>query len=396
MTRPLQDLRVIDLTQGLAGPYCTEQLASMGAEVFHIEPPWGGYGATLFKADEKDFERILHGTTLRNKKNLTLNLRHEKGKEILTELVKKGDVVVQNFSPGTMEKLGFGYDVLKEINPRIIYCAISGFGQTGPWRNRVSYDMIAQAATGLMSITGYPDRPPLRVGTAISDILGGIFGALGILYALHARDSITGKGQMIDCSMFDATLSVIRESVALSLSRGKALERSGNHHPLMAPSGAYRTKDGKLELIVCQTDAQWEAIMTLVGGKDILEKKWKLVERAKHADEIDDIVEKWTKTKTRDEIEAISIEHHVPCAPVMDLIEVEKHPHTKAREMFVEVDDMYGRISGILGIVPKLSDTPGGSDWGLMERGAFNEEVYASLLGFSEEKIKGLREDGVI
>ena len=394
MTRPLQDVRVIDLTQVLAGPFCTQQLALMGAEVIRIEPPWGGYSAT---ADHPvDFRRRLNGVIVRNKKNITLNLRHEKGKQIFFELVKKGDVVAQNFSPGTMEKLGFGYDVLKEINPRIIYCAISGFGQTGPWRNRVAYDTIAQAATGLMSITGYPDRPPVRVGTGISDILGGIFGTLGILYALRARDSITGKGQMIDCSMFDATLSVIQEAAAFSLTRGEPLERTGNHHPLMAPSGAYKTKDGKLEFIGCQTDAQWEAIMTLVGGKDILDKKWKLVERTKHWDELDEMTEAWTKTKTRDEIEAILIEHNIPCAPVMDLVEVEKHPHTKAREMFVEVDDMYGRISGILGVVPKLSDTPGGSDWGVMERGAFNEEVYAGMLGFSEEKIKGLKEEGVI
>ena len=396
MTRALQDVRVIDLTQALSGPFCTQQLALMGAEVIRIEPPWGGYGATVFGGHAKDFQRRLHGVVFRNKKNITLNLRHEKGKEIFFELVRKGDVVVQNFSPGTMEKLGLGYDILKEINPRIIYCAISGFGQTGPWRNRIAYDVITQATCGLMSINGYPDRPPVRVGTSISDILGGIFGTLGILYALHARNSITGKGQMIDSSMFDATLSILHGEVARSLSGSEPFGRMGNRHPLAAPCGTYSTKDAKLEFIWCQTDAQWEAIMTLVARPDILEKKWKLVERTEHWHEIDEMVEAWAKTKTQEEIEDILTEHNVPCGPVMDLVDVEKHPHTKAREMFVEVDDMYGRISGILGIVPKLSDTPGGSDWGLMERGAFNEEIYAGLLGFSEEKIKGLTEEGVI
>ena len=256
--------------------------------------------------------------------------------------------------------------------------------------------MAIQAVTGLMSITGYPDRPPLRVGTPISDYLGGLYAALGILTALHARDTLTGKGQMVDCSMFDATLSVLQDAVAESLLRGEPMKRTGNRHALACPSGAYGTKDRKLVFVTCQTDAQWEAIMNVIGRPDIVARQWNLSERANRGEEIDEMIEAWSSTKTRDEIEALLAECDVVCAPVMDIVEAEKHPHTKAREMFVETQDMFGRISGVLGIVPKLSDTPGETDWGLMKRGAFNKEVYSGLLGYSEEDMAKLKEEGVI
>lgn len=396
MVRPLENVRVIDLTQVLGGPFCTQILSSMGAEDIHIEPPWGTYRSTLFKAFPMEIQRRLFGPLFRNKKNVTLDLHSKKGKEIFLELLKKGDVVVQNFSPGTMEKLGLTYDVMKKANPKIIYCAISGYGQTGPWKNKTAYDMCIQAAAGLMSITGYPDRRPVRVGTAISDYLVGLYAALGILIALHTRDTITGKGQMIDCSMFDATLSVIQEGVAESLFRGEPMQRTGNRHVYVIPSGAYGTKDGKLEFIAVQTEAQWGTFMKLLGKEDIVAQKWTLPQRAEHGEELDEIVEAWTNTKTQQEIENILNELDIPCAPVMNLVELEKHPHSVAREMFVETDDMFGKVSGILGVVPKLSDTPGGTDWGNMERGAFNEEVYAGLLGYSEQQLDKLREEGVI
>jgi CoA:oxalate CoA-transferase len=396
MVKPLEDIRVIDLTQVLAGPFCTQQLAMWGAEVIRIEPPWGGYGTAPFEAHPIDIRRRLFGRLFANKKNITLNLRSERGKEIFLELIKRGDVVVENFSPGTMEKLGLGYEVMEKTNGKIVYCSISGYGHTGPWRNKVAYDPLIQAASGLMSITGYPDRPPVKVGSSISDYLGGLYGALGILVALHARDSVTGRGQMIDCSMFDAVLSVLHEAVAMSLFRGEPLQRTGNRHPFAVPSGAYKTKDNKLEFIGCQTDTQWDAIMNLVGRQDIAAKKWKLWERVKHSIEIDELVEAWANSKTQKEIEDLLIAQDIPSAPVMDIVEVEKHPHTVDREMFVEIEDMFGKISGILGVVPKLSDTPGGTDWGIMERGAFNEEVYAGLLGLTEKEMDELKEKNVI
>lgn len=388
---PLENVRVIDLTQVLAGPFCTQLLSTMGAEVIHIEPPWGGYAANLFRAHPLDTRRRLWGVTQRNKKNVTLNLRSEKGKEIFLKLVKKGDVVVENFGPGVMERLGLTNDIMKEANPRIIYCALSGYGQKGPWKDRRAYDPCIQAATGLMITTGYPDRRPVRTGAAISDCLGGLYAAIGILLALHARDTITGKGQMIDCAMYDASISVLVEGFA----QGK-LSRMGNRHIFAVPSEVYKTKDGKLEYITVQTDAQWETFIKTVGREDIVAEKLSLIQRVERADEVDEITQGWAGTKTQQEIEEILNEIGIPCAPVMELEEVVKHPHSAAREMFVEIDDMYGKISGVIGVVPKLSDTPGVVEWGLMPRGAFNEEVYAGLLGYSEEELAKLKEEEVI
>lgn len=396
MVKPLENIRIIDLTQVLAGPFCTQLLSSMGAEDIRIEPPWGAYGSVLYESIPLDVRRRMWGVTQRNKKNITLNLATKKGKEIFIELVKKGDVVVENFGPGVMEKLGLEYQTLKEANPRIIYCSIKGFGQNGPWKDKVAYDTCIQAAAGLLSTIGYPDRPPVRVGPAISDCLGGLYAALGILIALHARDTITGKGQMIDCAMYDATISIFVETIAHSLFDGKSLPRMGNRSIMASPSGAYETKDGKLEFIQIQTDAQWKDFLKLIGREGILAQEWSLRKRVEQAEEIDKMAEEWTKTKTQQEIEDILNELRIGCAPVIDLVELEKHPQAVAREMFLEIDDMYGKISGVTGVVPKLSDTPGSVEWGAMPRGAFNEEIFIGLLGYSEETLCKLKEEGVI
>ena len=396
MTKPLENIKVVDLTLALAGPFCTQQLAAMGAEVFSVDPPWGGYQSAVFSSFPIDFQRRLLGPLFANKKKITLNLRSEKGKGILLELVKKSDVVIQNFSPGTMEKLGLGYEVLKAANQKIIYCAISGFGQNGPWKQRLAYDPVIQATTGIMSTNGFADRDPVQVGMTISDYLGGLYAAIGILTAIHARDTITGEGQMIDCAMFDASLSVLQEGMAISLFKGESRERRGNRYPFAIPSGTYPTKDGKYEFIACQTDGQWKAVMKAIGREDIAAKELKLPERMKLVEEVDEMILAWSSTKTQSEMEEILIGSDVPCAPVLDMLEVANHPQTAARSMLGELSDMNGMINGILGVVPKLLGTPGKQEWGLMENGAFNEEVYKGLLNFSDEEIAKYKEEGVI
>ncbi len=395
MIKPLQNIRVLDLTQVLAGPFCTQQLASMGAEVIKIDPPWGSYNK-VFKGFPKDLIRRLIGANSANKKNITLNLRQDKGKKIFFELLNKSDVVVQNFSPGTMERMGLGYDILKERNSGIVYCAISGFGEKGPLKNRPAYDPLIQSMSGILSINGFPDREPVKVGTSISDYLGGLYAALGIMYALYARDTITGEGQMIDCAMFDASVSVLHEAFAFSLYKNQPLQKTGNQYPLASPAGIYCTKDDKYEFITGQTEAQWNAVMSTIGREDLIDNGWKLPERVQHGKEIDAAIEKWTLTRTQQEIEEILVPLDIPCAPVLDLVEVSRHPQTKAREMLVEVKDMYGRIDGILGVVPKLMGTPGSRDWGLMEAGAFNKDVYGNILGMSEEEMTELRDEEII
>jgi CoA:oxalate CoA-transferase len=388
---PLENVRVIDLTQVLAGPFCTQLLSTMGAEVIHIEPPWGGYSTHLFKTTPLEIRRRMWATIERNKKNITLNLRSAKGKEIFLDLVKKGDVVVDNFGPGVMDRLGLTYDTMKEANPRIVYCALSGYGQKGPWKDRRAYDPCVQASTGVMITTGYSDRRPVRAGPAISDCLGGLYAVIGILLALYARDTITGKGQMIDCAMYDASISVLVGEFA----RGK-WSRMGNRYPFAVPSDVYETKDGKLEFISVQTDEQWESFMKVVGREDITAEKLTLMERVERADEVDVIAQSWIGTKTQKELEEILSKIKVACAPVLELEEVVKHPHSTARDMFVEVDDMYGKITGVPGVVPKLSDTPGVIKWGLIPSDAFNEEVYAGLLGYTKEEMTKFKEEEVI
>jgi CoA:oxalate CoA-transferase len=391
MVKPLENIRVISVTHALAGPFCIRILATLGAEVISISQPWGGYGATLLRDYPADIQRRVFGYLKTNTKGITLNLRSEKGKEIFLDLVRKADVVVHNMAPGVMEKLGLSYDVVKEANTRIIYCAISGYGQNGPWRDRVAYDPCIQAATGLMSITGYPDRRPVKVGASVSDCLAGLYGVIGILTGLHARDTITGKGQMIDCAMYDATISILLEPMITP-----NMTRMANRHPASIPAGAYGTKDGKLEFIAVQTDAQWEAFMKLLGREDIVAKKLPLAQRIKLADEVDNMTEEWTNTKTQQEIEEILNVIDIPFAPVMEAEEVKEHPQTVAREMFVTADDMYGKISGLIGVVPNLLDTPGSVERGTMPNNAFNEEVYAGLLGYSEEQLEKLKGEGVI
>jgi crotonobetainyl-CoA:carnitine CoA-transferase CaiB-like acyl-CoA transferase len=396
MTKPLQNIRVVDLTVALAGPFCTQQLAAMGAEVLFVDPPWGGYQTAVFSTFPMDFQRRILGPLLANKKHITLNLRHEKGKTLLLELAKKSDVLVQNFSPGTMEKLGLPYEVLKEANPKLVYCAISGFGQNGPLKNRLAYDPVIQAMTGLVSVNGFPDREPVQIGVTLSDFLGGLYAAFGILTALHARDTITGEGQMIDCAMFDASLSLTQEGMARSLTEGRATGRRGNSYPFAIPAGTYPTGDGKMEFIACQTDKQFNTVMKIIGREDIAAKDWKLAERVKHRAEVDNQVSIWTASRTQQDIEEVLIANDIPCAPIMDMLEVANHPHTAARNMLNELPDKAGTISGILGVVPKLLGTPGRQEYGLMESGSFNEEVYGGLLGMSAEEMARYKEEGVI
>jgi crotonobetainyl-CoA:carnitine CoA-transferase CaiB-like acyl-CoA transferase len=230
----------------------------------------------------------------------------------------------------------------------------------------------------------------------LSDYLGGLYAAIGILTALHARDTITGEGQMIDCAMFDASLSLNQEGMARSLTEGRATDRRGNTYPFAIPAGTYPTGDGKMEFIACQTDRQFNTVMKIIGREDIAAKDWKLAERVKHRAEVDNLVGAWTASRTQQETEEILIANDIPCAPILDMLEVANHPHTAARNMLNDLPDKAGTISGILGVVPKLLGTPGRQEYGLMESGSFNQEVYGGLLGMSAEEMARYKEEGVI
>jgi len=288
MAKALEDVIVLDLTQVLAGPFAVTILADFGANVIQIEPVGGDYSRRLTASRSAEIRRLRDWNLRRNRRNMTLNLRSQKGKEIFLELVEKGDVVVQNFSPGAMERLGLGYDILKKANPNIIYCAMLGYGQTGPYKDRLAYDPTIQAASGLMSMTGFPENPPVRAGIQIADYAGSVYAVIGILMALHYKD-ITGKGQMIDCAMFDGVCHWVMGEVGGYIEAGK--DRLGNHHAWGVPCDAYETKDGQFIVLFIQAENHWENFLSLVGKEELIAEKWSFQTRLQRRDEI----EPWAK-----------------------------------------------------------------------------------------------------
>ncbi len=250
----LENVKVLDLTRVLAGPYATMILGDLGADVVKVEMPGTGDDARAFGPYVKD-ESAYFMSLNRNKRSITLNLKEEEGKKILKEMVKHFDVIVENFRPGTMEKLGLGYETLKEINPKIVYAASSGFGHTGPYSKRAAYDAVVQAMGGIMSITGQENGKPTRVGTSVGDINAGMFTAIGILSALY-RVKETGKGQMVDVAMLDSQVAILENAIARHVVTGEIPKPQGNRHPAIVPFETFDTRDGEI-MIAAGNDALW-------------------------------------------------------------------------------------------------------------------------------------------
>jgi len=397
MAKALEGVVVFDLTQVLAGPFAVTMLADFGADVIQIEPPGGGFYQNRSRSGLSVAEnRRMSWSKNRNRRSLTLNLRSLKGKEIFLELVKKADVVVQNFSPGTMERLGLGYEALKESNPEIIYCAMSGFGQTGPYRDRLAYDPIIQAASGIMSVTGFPDNPPVKVGINLADYLGGVYAVIGILLALHYKQG-TGKGQMIDCAMFDAMCHFTLNETHTGRMMG--MERFGNRYPA-AILDVHQTKDGQYLLFTAQTDAQWESFLRLVGKEELIAEKWDPHTRnIERRNEVEKWADEWARGKTLNEAMSELAEARLAGAEITKMSALASDPHVLARKLSVEVEDPEcGKLDGVRGAVPKLSDTPGsvGTAEHVTELGQHSEEILTELLGYTKEKIAELREEGTV
>jgi CoA:oxalate CoA-transferase len=396
MAKALEDIVVLDLTQVLAGPFAVTILADFGADVIQIEPVEGDYNRRLTASRPIETQRLADWTKRRNRRSITLNLRSPKGKEIFLKLVKQADVVVQNFSPGTMEKLGLGYDRLRESNPEIIYCAMSGFGQTGPYKDRLAYDPIIQAASGIMSVTGFPENPPVKVGINLADYLGGVYAVIGILLALNYKQR-TGKGQMIDCAMFDALCHFTLNETHTGRKMG--VERFGNRYPA-AILDVHQTKDGQYLLFTAQTDAQWESFLRLVGKEEIIAEKWDPHTRnIERRDEVEKWASEWARGKTLKEAMSGLAEARLAGAEITKMSALESDPHVLARELLVRVEDPEcGKLDGIRGVVPKLSDTPGsvGTAEHVTELGQHSDEILTELLGYSKDEIAKLREEGIV
>jgi CoA:oxalate CoA-transferase len=395
MAKVLEDVLVLDLTQVLAGPFAVTILADFGANVIQIEPVAGDYNRRLTASRPIETQRLADWTKRRNRRSITLNLRNPKGREIFLELVKKADVVVQNFSPGTMERLGLDYEALKKSNPEIIYCAMSGFGQTGPYKDRLAYDPIIQAASGIMSMTGFPDTPPVRVGPNVADYTGAVYAVIGILLALHYKQR-TGKGQMIDCAMFDAMCHWTVHEIGGILATGK--ERVGNRHP-WAIQDIYETKDGQYLLFAVQTDAQWESFLRLVGKEELIAENWDFNTRIQRNEEIYPLAQEWARNKTLEEAIKELTAASIPNSGITRAMELETDPQVLDRQMCNTVEDpIVGVVRGVTGVAPKLSETPGsiGVERGIPELSQHTEEILTELLSYRKKDVATLKRAGVI
>lgn len=395
--KALQDIVVLDLTRVLAGPYCTMMLADFGADVIKIEIPVKG-------DDTRGMGPFVNGSSLyyanvnRNKKSVTLNLKDPKGKEMFLALVKKADVVVENYRPGVMDRMGLGYEVLKEANERIIYAAVSGFGSYGRCSARPGYDIIAQAYGGLMSITGEPDGEPLRVGTAIGDVLGGMNLTIGILTALHARE-LSGKGQRVDVALVDSVVSSLETGTQRYFASGKLPRRIGNRYASAYPYDSFKAEDGNF-VIGCGNDKLFNLLCTKVLHREDLLTDPRFLSNALRCENHAALkveVEKWSTTLTKEEAYEAITAAGVPASPINDLYQVSHDPHiVEDREMFIPVKhpvigDM--RVNGnpvkLLDMMPEVRTCA-------PALGQHNEEIYGQLLGMDKAQLEALEEDHVI
>ena len=394
-TGPLAGLKVIDLTQVLSGPFATMWLATMGADVIKIENPKSP-DVTRNYAPVKNGVSAYFPTVNHNKKCITLNLKAPEGKELLKELVKDVDVLVENFRPGVMDRLGVGYEVLKAINPRLIYASISGYGTYGPYKDRPGYDVIAQGMSGLMYLTGQPDAPPTRVGSSIGDTVAGMNAVIAILAAIYGREQ-SGKGQMVETSLVDGLISLSTQDYIRYFVGCEVPCRMGNIYKSWAPYGTYKASDGYYNLGV-GTDAHFRLFAEAIGKPDMADdpKFASHADRVANREAMDSIINAWASDKTVEQVCNIMVEKGVPAAPVNSIVEVSQDPHIAgAREMFptlqqeglgtMQVTNIPVRFSES-GLVPLQSASPLGGD---------NEEVLTAL-GKTPEQIEALHQQGVI
>ncbi len=397
----LKDIRVLDFTLMLAGPYATMMLGDYGAEVIKIEQPGTGDNTrSIGPFSQQDSERRAGGFFLsisRNKKSVTLNLKHPKGGAIVKELVKNAHVVIENFRPGVMDRLGLDYETLSAINPRIVYTSISGFGHTGPYRERPAFDLIAQAMGGVMAMTGPKGGTPYKVGPGIGDIWAATIAAFATMVALHDADK-TGKGQHVDCAMYDTMLYMIERAIMMYSISGIISGREGNAHPLYAPYDCFETKDGKYIVIAGHWEKHWENLCHAIKQDHLLEKPElkSMSGRAENYDYLRPIIETWVKSNDRDALVELLIERDVPVAPVQTVDDIFKCPQVKAREMLVDVHHPIAGMHRIAGPPVKMSQTPGNISKAAPMLGEHTEEVLRNLLAYGDEDIQRLKEEGVI
>jgi CoA:oxalate CoA-transferase len=393
MTGMLSDIKVLDLTTFLSGPFCTMTLSDMGADVVKIETPKG--------CATRQTPPFIHGQSAyfmslnRGKKSITLNLKSDRGKKIFLQLAASADVLVENFRPGVMDRLGFDYKTVSGINPRIVYASISGFGNTGPFREKGAYDMVIQGYGGIMSITGSPGGEPVRVGYSVSDLTAGLYGALAITGALRVRDK-EGKGQYLDVSMFDCQVAFMENAIARYFATGEIPGPLGNRHPSIAPFQAFKSTTGYFTL-TASTDEQFGNLCDAVGVPDAKSDKRLLTkrDRVKNVTLINELFGKIFAEKPKEYWIELLERHKIPCGPINNVKEVVESPQVQARGMIVELDHaVAGRIK-MAGSPIKASLTPPSVQSAPPLLGQDTKSVLARL-GYSPEEIEAFAAEGDI
>ncbi len=394
--RALSGLKVLDLSRVLAGPYCGMVLADLGAEVVKVEMPGVGDDSRAFGpfvGSESAYFMSLN----RNKESITLNLKEEKAKEIFLRLVEKFDVVLENYRPGTMEKLGLGYDRLSQVNPRLIYAATSGFGHTGPYSLKPAYDVVVQGMGGIMSITGHPGGPPTRVGASIGDITAALFTTIGILAALNMRHE-TGKGQKVDVAMLDSQVAILENAIARYEVTGQVPERIGNRHPSITPFTSVQAADGYL-IIAIGNDSLWAKFCRMVAREELIDDPRYRTnkDRTDNWDALEPVLTEIFANKTVNEWISLLESAGIPCGPINTVDKVVSDPQVLARNMIVEVEHPVAGKLRMAGCPIKLSAVPGRE----IRRpapllGQHTTEVLSRYLGMSKDEIEHLKIQGVV
>jgi formyl-CoA transferase len=393
---PLQGIKVIELGTLIAGPFCARLLAEFGAEVIKIEQP--GSGDPL-----RNWRKLHHGTSLwwyaqaRNKKSVTLDLKHPEAQEIVRKLVEGADILVENFRPGAMEKWGLGWERLSKLNPGLVMVRLSGFGQSGPYRDRPGFGAIGESMGGMRYVTGYPDRPPVRVGVSIGDSIAALHGVIGALMALHHRNVNGGRGQYVDVALYEAVFNMMESVLPEYDMFGFVRERSGASLPGIVPSNTYVTRDEKYVVIGANADPIFKRMMNAIGRPDLANDPALAHNdgRVARTDEIEKVIGDWVAAHDLERVLQVLEGADVPCSKIYDIADIARDPQYAVREMIRQFTLADGKTLKLPGIVPKLSETPGSTKWIGPALGEHTAEVLAAL-GYGEEQQRELKQRGVI